>query len=205
MHKLIRFKFKISFLKVWVGRHWAWDYIYCLTCQITVNQSILKIDAYIPKLLLNSYFLGISCLTLGLEFIALSLYCQFLYKYAFSGSLLRRVLSPGWNMVTFLLLINLRSGSLSVYRIVVFTRKEIYNQMPAVLWLFSAGDVITEDYWEDDITDWTLIWRLTFVQLTNSIYSVVKLLIIHEENTKEIMTVKEFVYLIQNHADLYKL
>jgi hypothetical protein len=31
-------------------------------------------------------------------------------------------------------------------------------------------------------------------------------LIIHEENTKEIMTcIKEFVYLIQNHADLYKL
>ena len=26
-------------------------------------------------------------------------------------------------------------------------------------------------------------------------------LIIHEENTKEIMTVKEFVYLMQNHAD----
>jgi hypothetical protein len=32
-----------------------------------------------------------------------------------------------------------------------------------------------------------------------------KSLIIHEENTKEIMSVKEFVYLIQNHADLYKL
>jgi hypothetical protein len=32
---------------------------------------------------------------------------------------------------------------------------------------------------------------------------VVKLL--HEENTKEIMSVKEFVYLIQNHADSHKL
>jgi hypothetical protein len=30
-------------------------------------------------------------------------------------------------------------------------------------------------------------------------------LIIHEENTKEIMSVKEFVYLIQNHAHLHKL
>jgi hypothetical protein len=30
-------------------------------------------------------------------------------------------------------------------------------------------------------------------------------LIIYEENTKEIMSVKEFVYLIQNHADLHKL
>jgi hypothetical protein len=29
-------------------------------------------------------------------------------------------------------------------------------------------------------------------------------LIIHEENTKEIMSVKEFVYLIQNSADLHK-
>ena len=29
-------------------------------------------------------------------------------------------------------------------------------------------------------------------------------LIIHEENTKEIMSVKEFVYLILNHADLPK-
>jgi hypothetical protein len=28
---------------------------------------------------------------------------------------------------------------------------------------------------------------------------------VHEENTKEIMSVKEFVYLIQNHADLRKL
>jgi hypothetical protein len=28
---------------------------------------------------------------------------------------------------------------------------------------------------------------------------------IHEENTKEIMSVKEFVYLIQIHADLHKL
>jgi hypothetical protein len=30
-------------------------------------------------------------------------------------------------------------------------------------------------------------------------------LIIDEENTKEIMSVNEFVYLIQNHADLHKL
>jgi hypothetical protein len=28
---------------------------------------------------------------------------------------------------------------------------------------------------------------------------------IHKENTKEIMSVKEFAYLIQNHADLHKL
>ena len=28
-------------------------------------------------------------------------------------------------------------------------------------------------------------------------------LIIHEENTNEIMTVKEFVYLMQNHADIH--
>jgi hypothetical protein len=31
------------------------------------------------------------------------------------------------------------------------------------------------------------------------------LLIIHEENSKEIMSVKEFVYLIENHSDLHKL
>jgi hypothetical protein len=30
-------------------------------------------------------------------------------------------------------------------------------------------------------------------------------LIIHEENTKEIMGVKEFVYVIQIHVDLHKL
>ena len=34
-------------------------------------------------------------------------------------------------------------------------------------------------------------------------YIFVKPLIIYEENTKDI--VKEFVYLIQNHADLHKL
>jgi hypothetical protein len=40
----------------------------------------------------------------------------------------------------------------------------------------------------------------------NTIYIILwKALIIHEENTKEMMSVKEFVYLIQNHADLRKL
>ena len=34
---------------------------------------------------------------------------------------------------------------------------------------------------------------------------LVKLIIIHEENTKEIISGKEFVYLIQNHADLDNL
>jgi hypothetical protein len=34
---------------------------------------------------------------------------------------------------------------------------------------------------------------------------IVKTLIIHEENTKEVMSVKEFVYLIQNHTDLHEL
>ena len=42
------------------------------------------------------------------------------------------------------------------------------------------------------------IQKIVTISLKNS-------LIIHEENTKEIMGVKESVYVIQIHVDLYKL
>jgi hypothetical protein len=42
-----------------------------------------------------------------------------------------------------------------------------------------------------------VVYLCIFVKLVN--------IITHEENTKEIMNVKEFVYLIQNHVDLHKI
>jgi hypothetical protein len=42
-----------------------------------------------------------------------------------------------------------------------------------------------------------VVYLCIFVKLVN--------IITHEENTKEIMSVKEFVYLIQNHVDLHKI
>jgi hypothetical protein len=45
---------------------------------------------------------------------------------------------------------------------------------------------------------------LTFRCLHHYIFRAFKFIYTSQENTKEIMSVKEFVYLIQNHADLHK-
>jgi hypothetical protein len=46
---------------------------------------------------------------------------------------------------------------------------------------------------------------LSLLYVNNLYASLWNSLIIYEENTNEIMSVKEFVYLIQNHADSHKL
>ena len=54
------------------------------------------------------------------------------------------------------------------------------------------------------LTGYTALDNSITVQLftENKDYPLGKSLIIHDENTKEIMSVKEFVYLVQNHADI---
>ena len=52
-------------------------------------------------------------------------------------------------------------------------------------------------------------WKSIFISFEHVLCTVniqkILFLIIDEENTKEIMSVNEFVYLIQNHPDLHKL
>ena len=59
------------------------------------------------------------------------------------------------------------------------------------MWFTAVKTIINWPFEKDRDSIFTTMWKTG--------------LIIHEENTKEMMSVKEFVYLIQNHADLHKL